>query len=119
LGSRISKAAEDLSLPSLAGHVPFGLICHPNKQHMLYPLGCTVVIQDLDSKKQVFLRGHTNNVSCIAVSRDGVYVASGEVAFMSFKTSSYGISRGRSYLLGYHFTRAGLKDWRFLPITFI
>ncbi|NXK80261.1 CFA52 protein, partial [Amazona guildingii] len=67
------------------GHVPFGLICHPNKQHMLYPLGCTVVIQDLDSKKQVFLRGHTDNVSCIAVSRDGVYVASGEVAFMGFK----------------------------------
>ncbi|KAM4674142.1 cilia- and flagella-associated protein 52 [Amazona ochrocephala] len=67
------------------GHVPFGLICHPNKQHMLYPLGCTVVIQDLDSKKQVFLHGHTDNVSCIAVSRDGVYVASGEVAFMGFK----------------------------------
>ncbi|XP_030362455.1 cilia- and flagella-associated protein 52 isoform X2 [Strigops habroptila] len=67
------------------GHVPFGLICHPNKQHMLYPLGCTVVIQDLDSKKQVFLHGHTNNVSCVVVSRDGVYVASGEVAFMGFK----------------------------------
>uniref|UniRef100_A0A672V1N3 Cilia- and flagella-associated protein 52 n=1 Tax=Strigops habroptila TaxID=2489341 RepID=A0A672V1N3_STRHB len=76
---------EDLSLLSLTGHVPFGLICHPNKQHMLYPLGCTVVIQDLDSKKQVFLHGHTNNVSCVVVSRDGVYVASGEVAFMGFK----------------------------------
>ncbi|XP_010017376.1 PREDICTED: WD repeat-containing protein 16, partial [Nestor notabilis] len=66
-------------------HVPFGLICHPNKQHMLYPLGCTVIIQDLDSKKQVFLHGHTNNVSCVVVSRDGVYVASGEVAFRGFK----------------------------------
>ncbi|KAM8991924.1 cilia- and flagella-associated protein 52 isoform 1-T1 [Ara ararauna] len=83
-------AAEGLSLELRAaigfnGHVPFGLICHPNKQHMLYPLGCTVVIQDLDSKKQVFLHGHTNNVSCVVVSRDGVYVASGEVAFMGFK----------------------------------
>lgn len=35
------------------------------------------------------------------------------------QTSSYGISRRRSYLLGCHFTKAGLKDWRFLPTTFI
>uniref|UniRef100_A0A8C6JK98 Cilia- and flagella-associated protein 52 n=1 Tax=Melopsittacus undulatus TaxID=13146 RepID=A0A8C6JK98_MELUD len=81
---RTGVSFRNLSLLSLIGHVPFGLICHPNKQHILYPLGCTVVVQDLDSKKQVFLHGHTNNVSCVVVSRDGVYVASGEVAFMGF-----------------------------------
>ncbi|NXK99042.1 CFA52 protein, partial [Mesembrinibis cayennensis] len=75
----------DLSLLSLAGHVPCGLICHPDKEHILYPLGCTVVIQDLDSKKQTFLHGHTNNVSCIVVSGNGVYVASGQVTFLGFK----------------------------------
>ncbi|XP_061222864.1 cilia- and flagella-associated protein 52 isoform X1 [Neopsephotus bourkii] len=80
-----ARALELRAAIGFNGHVPFGLICHPNKQHILYPLGCTVVIQDLDSKKQVFLHGHTNNVSCVAVSRDGVYVASGEVAFMGFK----------------------------------
>ncbi|KFQ31379.1 WD repeat-containing protein 16, partial [Merops nubicus] len=67
------------------GHVPCGLICHPDKEHVLYPLGCTVVIQELDSKKQAFLHGHTNNVSCVVLSRDGVFVASGEVTSMSFK----------------------------------
>uniref|UniRef100_A0A8C4VB53 Cilia- and flagella-associated protein 52 n=1 Tax=Falco tinnunculus TaxID=100819 RepID=A0A8C4VB53_FALTI len=67
------------------GHVPCGLICHPDKEHVLYPLGCTVVIQDLGSKKQTFLHGHTNNVSCIVVSRNGVYVASGQVTYMGFK----------------------------------
>ncbi|NXC20565.1 CFA52 protein, partial [Corythaeola cristata] len=67
------------------GHVPCGLICHPDKEHILYPLGCTVVIQKLDSKKQRFLHGHTNNVSCIVVSRNGVYIASGQVTFMGFK----------------------------------
>ncbi|XP_066836432.1 cilia- and flagella-associated protein 52 isoform X2 [Anser cygnoides] len=67
------------------GHIPFGLICHPNKEHLLYPLGCTVVIQDMASKKQVFLHGHTNNVSCIVVSRSGTFVASGQVTFMGFK----------------------------------
>ncbi|KAK2522662.1 hypothetical protein Q9966_012317 [Columba livia] len=54
------------------GHVPCGLICHPDREHVLYPLGCTVVIQHLDTKKQSFLHGHTDNVSCVAVSRDGM-----------------------------------------------
>lgn len=55
---------------------------------MLYPLGCTVVIQKVDSKKQTFLHGHTSNVSCVVVSRDGVYVASGQVTFMGFKVDN-------------------------------
>ncbi|XP_074703169.1 TBC1 domain family member 24-like isoform X2 [Strix aluco] len=67
------------------GHVPCGLTCHPDKEHILYPLGCTVVIQELHSKKQTFLHGHTNNVSCIVVSRNGLYVASGQVTSMGFK----------------------------------
>lgn len=70
---------------AFVGHIPFGLICHPNKEHLLYPLGCTVVIQELASKKQAFLHGHTNNVSCIVVSRSGTFVASGQVTFMGFK----------------------------------
>ncbi|XP_064890452.1 cilia- and flagella-associated protein 52-like isoform X1 [Columba livia] len=67
------------------GHVPCGLICHPDREHVLYPLGCTVVIQHLDTKKQSFLHGHTDNVSCVAVSRDGMYVASGQVTCIGFK----------------------------------
>ncbi|NXF69925.1 CFA52 protein, partial [Ciccaba nigrolineata] len=67
------------------GHVPCGLTCHPDKEHILYPLGYTVVIQELDSKKQTFLHGHTNNVSCVVVSRNGLYIASGQVTFMGFK----------------------------------
>lgn len=71
-----------------AGHVASGLICHPDNKHLLYPLGCTVVIQDLASKKQTFLHGHTNNVSCVVVSRSGNYVASGQVTFMGFKVDN-------------------------------
>ncbi|KAK2514771.1 hypothetical protein Q9233_014773 [Columba guinea] len=68
-----------------AGHVPCGLICHPDREHILYPLGCTVVIQHLDTKKQSFLHGHADNVSCVVVSRDGMYVASGQVTCIGFK----------------------------------
>ncbi|KAK2514685.1 hypothetical protein Q9233_014841 [Columba guinea] len=67
------------------GHVPCGLICHPDWEHILYPLGCTVVIQHLDTKKQSFLHGHADNVSCVVVSRDGMYVASGQVTCIGFK----------------------------------
>ncbi|NXI47009.1 CFA52 protein, partial [Galbula dea] len=73
------------TLLSLAGHVPCGLICHPGDKHVVYPLGYTVVIQELDSKEQTFLHGHTDNVTCIDVSRNGAYIASGQVTFMGFK----------------------------------
>ncbi|KAK2514895.1 hypothetical protein Q9966_015577 [Columba livia] len=66
-------------------HVPCGLICHPDREHILYPLGCTVLIQHLDTKKQSFLHGHADNVSCVVVSRDGMYVASGQVTCIGLK----------------------------------
>ncbi|KAK2518419.1 hypothetical protein Q9966_014332 [Columba livia] len=72
------------------GHVPCGLICHPDREHILYPLGCTVVIQHLDTKKQSFLHGHADNVSCVVVSRDGMYVASGQVTCIGFKGDGVG-----------------------------
>ncbi|KAM6376747.1 cilia- and flagella-associated protein 52 [Pluvialis apricaria] len=84
-GGRSGRAGAAGRPSASNGHIPCGLICHPDKEHILYPLGCTVVVQELDSKKQTFLRGHTDNISCVVVSRDGVYVASGQVTFMGFK----------------------------------
>uniref|UniRef100_A0A8C2ITY7 Cilia- and flagella-associated protein 52 n=1 Tax=Cyprinus carpio TaxID=7962 RepID=A0A8C2ITY7_CYPCA len=67
------------------GHVFSGFKVHPDKEHIIYPLGCTVIIKSLRSGKQTFLHGHTNNVSCISVSKSGRYIASGQVTFMGFK----------------------------------
>ena len=72
------------------GNVPGGLLVHPDASHLIYPLGNTVVIEDLtatkhDRSRQEFLSGHTNNVSCIAVSKSGRFVASGQVTHMGFK----------------------------------
>ncbi|XP_069510674.1 cilia- and flagella-associated protein 52 [Ambystoma mexicanum] len=67
------------------GHVPGGLISHPDREHLVYPLGCTVIIQNLNNNKQQFLQGHTNNVSCVSVSKSGKYIASGQVTYMGFK----------------------------------
>ncbi|XP_028988356.1 cilia- and flagella-associated protein 52 isoform X2 [Betta splendens] len=67
------------------GHVVSGLRVHPDRDHLIYPLGCTVVVKRLKDGKQDLLHGHTNNVSCISVSKNGLYIASGQVIFMGFK----------------------------------
>ncbi|XP_037830552.1 cilia- and flagella-associated protein 52 isoform X2 [Kryptolebias marmoratus] len=69
------------------GHVPSGLRVHPDREHLIYPLGCTVILKRIANGKQEFLHGHTNNVSCISVSKSGSYVASGQVNFMGFKAA--------------------------------
>ena len=70
---------------SLAGSIPSGLKVHPDRQHLVYALGCTVVVEDIQSGKQDFLTGHTNDVTCIAISKSGRYIASGQLTYMGFK----------------------------------
>ncbi|XP_068448325.1 cilia- and flagella-associated protein 52 [Clinocottus analis] len=67
------------------GHVSAGLRVHPDREHLIYALGCSVILKRIKDGKQEFLHGHTNNVSCIAVSKGGSYIASGQVTFMGFK----------------------------------
>uniref|UniRef100_A0AAX7W009 Cilia- and flagella-associated protein 52 n=1 Tax=Astatotilapia calliptera TaxID=8154 RepID=A0AAX7W009_ASTCA len=69
------------------GHVSSGLRVHPDNEHMIYPLGCTIILKRIKDGKQEFLHGHTNNVTCISVSKSGLYIASGQVNFMGFKAT--------------------------------
>ena len=69
------------------GHIFSGLRVHPDREHLIYPLGCTVILKSLKDGKQEFLHGHTNNVSCVTVSKSGRYIASGQVTFMGFKVN--------------------------------
>lgn len=66
------------------GTVPGGLVVQPNHKQLVYPLGSTVVMRDMNTGKQCFLQGHTNTVSCIAVSKSGRYAASGQITHMGF-----------------------------------
>uniref|UniRef100_A0A7N8XA46 Cilia- and flagella-associated protein 52 n=1 Tax=Mastacembelus armatus TaxID=205130 RepID=A0A7N8XA46_9TELE len=66
-------------------HVISGLRVHRDGEYLIYPLGGTVILKRVKDGKQEFLHGHTNNVSCISLSRNGVYIASGQVNFMGFK----------------------------------
>ena len=74
-----------LLLICFAGSVPGGLVAHPDGKHIVYPLGCTLIVKDVSTQKQTFLSGHSNNISCLACSPSGVYLASGQVTHMGFK----------------------------------
>ena len=73
------------SLFIFIGNVPGGLLVHPDQNHLIYPLGNTIVIKNIETNSQEFLSGHTDNVSCVAVSKSGHYVASGQSTHMGFK----------------------------------
>ena len=61
------------------------MICHPDGEHLIYSLGCKIIIQDLSTKEQKFLSGHANDISCLACSSSGRFLASGQVTYMGFK----------------------------------
>jgi len=66
------------------GTVIGGLLLHPDDEHLIFPLGCTVVVRNLLRKTQSFLQGHDNQVNCITVSPSGKLLASGQKTFMGF-----------------------------------
>lgn len=45
---------------------------------MVYPIGSQVVLKNIESGKQAFLEGHSSDVSCVVISKDGRYLASGQ-----------------------------------------
>ena len=73
-------ASAELQLDAVIGFkgsVRSGLILHPDNEHLIYPLGCTVVVRNVIQRTQSCLRGHDNDVNCITVSKCGRLMASG------------------------------------------
>lgn len=70
-----------------------GLILHPDNEHVIFPLGTTLVVRHIISRTQQFLRvgillltlqGHDNDISNVTVSSSGKYIASGQKTHMGF-----------------------------------
>jgi len=70
-----------------SGKIPAGLHVHPDGKHMIYPLGGTLIIRDIQDFSNIkFLHGHQNgSITCIAISKSGRYIASGQCTHMGFK----------------------------------
>lgn len=68
------------------GAVRNGLLLHPGDQHIIYPLGSTIVVKHLTENTQTFLQkdGHDKAISCLALSSTGKYLASGQVSNRGF-----------------------------------
>lgn len=47
-------------------------------KYLVYSLGLALVVKDLRRNTQCFLRGHTDAITCLAVSNDGSRLASGQ-----------------------------------------
>lgn len=62
----------------LAGTFLNTLIYTTDGKYLVYSLGLAVVIRNLRNNTQAFLRGHTDVITCLAISNDGTMVASGQ-----------------------------------------
>jgi len=67
------------------GKVTEGLVLHPDNEHILFPLGTTIVVRHIISRTQQFLQGHDNDISVITVSSSGKYIASGQKTHSGFQ----------------------------------
>ena len=61
------------------GTVKNSTIIHPNLKNYLYIAGSVIVIAEMnDANVQEFLRGHDDEITCIAISNNGKLIASGQ-----------------------------------------
>ena len=86
-----------LAVIGFKGVVLDGLILHPDNEHIIYPLGSQIVIRNVLTREQRFLRvkyyflnllilqGHNNDITVITVTSSGKYLASGQKTFIGFK----------------------------------
>eukprot|EP01001_Neometanema_parovale_P010334 NODE_656_length_2219_cov_67.693702_g626_i0.p1 GENE.NODE_656_length_2219_cov_67.693702_g626_i0~~NODE_656_length_2219_cov_67.693702_g626_i0.p1 ORF type:complete len:645 (-),score=144.07 NODE_656_length_2219_cov_67.693702_g626_i0:285-2162(-) len=83
------EAVSKLELNSVigfGGQVPGALHIHPDGKNLIYPLGSCIITRQIGNPRaDRFLLGHTDRVSCVAVSKSGTYVASGQITHMGFQ----------------------------------
>ena len=80
--------AQNLNLLAVIGFnggVIDGLILHPDNETLIFPIGSQIVVRNVLSRQDRFLKGHTNDISTLTVSNSGRYLASGQKTFSGFK----------------------------------
>ena len=88
-----------MALTSESGKVNGGCVLHPDNEHIIFPLGTTIVVRHIMSRTQRFLRGHDNDISVIIVSSSGKYIASGQKTHMGFQVSLWLFSESKRELM--------------------
>ena len=60
------------------GKVIDGLILHPDNETIIFPLGSQIVVRNVSTRQDKFLKVHTNYISSLTLSNSGKYLASGK-----------------------------------------
>lgn len=63
------EVLQPIAIFGFDGKIPGGLFVHPDRKHVIFPLGNKLSILNVDTSKQEFLCGHSNIVSTIDVSK--------------------------------------------------
>jgi WD40 repeat protein len=71
------------------GKVAGALSYTPCGRYIVYPLGSFIVLKNLVTNKEAFFDGHTQDVSCVAMSHYGDRLASGQFHFSGVKVLSH------------------------------
>ena len=72
------KEPVDLNLMAVIGFnggVVDGLILHPDNETIIFPLGSQIVVRNVLTRQDQFLKGHTNYISALTLSNSGKYLA--------------------------------------------
>ncbi len=80
-----SSSLKIKSVIGFNGKVSRALHYTPDGRYIVYPLGSFVVLKNIRTDKEAFLDGHTNEISCISVSRNGRRLASGQINLVGVK----------------------------------
>jgi WD40 repeat protein len=81
-------ATNDLKIKSVigfTGKIVNGLKYTPCGQYLVYPLGAFIILKNIRTDKEVFLEGHSQEISCLTISHDGTKIASGQVNIIGVK----------------------------------
>ncbi|CAH0723092.1 unnamed protein product, partial [Brenthis ino] len=96
------KNLEPYAIIGFDGSAIRGLNVHPDGEHIVYPMGNKVCIQEWKTKKMCFLSGHTNSVSTVAVSPKGTFIGSGQINHIGFKASAKLWNFKKKNMIGSH-----------------
>mmetsp|Transcript_9656 Transcript_9656/g.18846 ORF Transcript_9656/g.18846 Transcript_9656/m.18846 type:complete len:608 (-) Transcript_9656:5793-7616(-) len=78
--------ADDVELEhaiGFSGAYSRALWLHPDGQHCIYITGACIVVTELQSHTQSFMRGHDDFVTCLALSPSGRLIATGQRGYNS------------------------------------